>query len=343
MCRKTEGEEGKRMMRPSLLLAPIISAAVFGCSPNPSAMAPGSTANARPPARPAASTRPANTADPATLLDELASEPSLRLTADRDSASSHFHFLSSVMTVTGGNERGTNVTVVREDARVAMLCTSAGGLPYCYATRGFVVSLDPARAGGLIVFHGGAPEFTLSVAPETGRLVYQFSYVVRQADPSIDLDLAALVRGVREKLRSAKFDRERQTIEARTENAMVLVSLGRSPSHPFPVTDFLMENLRTGNKVMVAGIATGSPPPFDTSAVTEASVRGLGLPVRNLTADDVRTIDLMVPLDFGKNLAERRAAKRLRELIGPPVPATDHTTRAEAMGTASPTRFVRSR
>ena len=324
------------MMRPALLLALTISAAVLGCSTRQHAIAPGSTPGARPPARSAASTRPANTADPAGLLGELASEPSLRLSTDRDSASSHFRFVSSVMTEAGGNERGTNVTVVRDDKYVAMLCTSAGGLPYCYATRGFVVSLDPARAGGLIIFQGGAPEFTLSVIPGTGRLVYQFSYVAHKVDPSIDLDLAALVRGVREKLRSAKFDRERQTIEARTENAVVLVSLGRSPSHPFPVTDFLMENLRTGNKVMVAGIATESPPPFDTSAVTEASVRGLGLPVRNLTADDVRTIDLMVPLDFGKNPAERRAAERLRELIGPPVPATDRTTRAEAAGTATP-------
>jgi hypothetical protein len=329
-----------------------LAGAAVGCSPRPAAVAPTPTAaDATPALRPAPSTAPSAAdpldapSDPATLLRRLASAPSLRLTTDRNSAATRFRFLSRVVTQTAGVERMANVMVVRDDARVAMLCMSAGGLPYCYATRGFFVCLDPARAGGVVVFHGGAPGFTLSVTPGTDRLVDQFYYLSRKADPAIDVDLGSLLRGVQEKLRSVEFDADGRSLRARTENAVVLVSPARSDppqAHRFPVTDFSMESLRTRNTVMLVGIATDSPPPFDLDAVTDASVRKLGLPVRNLTADDVRTIDLAVPVDFGKNPAEARAALRLRELIDPTPPAPNPRGRPDPKRQAVHVRDARS-
>lgn len=331
------------MTKPASLLIVCLSMAVFGCSPRPSAVVHGSGSTiARPPQEASSAERP-GVFDPKALLRDLAANPLLRLTTGGDSASARFHFLSRAVTLApDGAERMANVMVIRDETRVAMLCTSAKGLLYCYATRGFFVALDPARAGGLIVFQGGSPSFTLSVVPETNQLVYQFSYFGRQPDPSISLDLPALLRGLQEKLRSATFDQEQRTIEARTDNAVILITLAGlpPPEHLFPVTDYLMESHRTHNAMMIVGIATDSAPPFDMDAITEASVRKLGLPVRNLTADDVRTIDLMVPVDFGKNPAERRAAERLRELVNPALPAPRNTTRVEIDNRRTRTPFA---
>jgi hypothetical protein len=259
----------------------------------------------------------ANSESGVQILDALLAGPSLRLTADGSGSSRQFHFLSRVVSAnSSGAERETNTFIIRDGPRVAAVSMSATGLPYCCATRGLLACLDPSRAGGLVIYRGGAPVFELTTTPE-GRLSYDLSYSRTKPDPAIDLNISSLLRSVRTKLRSAEYDADNRSLNTRTEHSKtsILLAPADSDSTGFRVTAFNMENFTSRNTVMILNISTDASAPFDMQSITETRVRGLGLPVRVILADDARTIDLLVPLDFGKNSLEREAAERLRTML----------------------------
>ena len=283
---------------------------------------PGGMSEQPPPASTTSAARDAATLAATAEIDRLLGSRYLRLATDQESGAANYHFTVWVARRTERNQiRSTNIDVVCDGGQVALLCSSASGLPYCYMREGLFVAIDGKRPGGLMMYRRGGPTFLLG-ADDTDHLNFVLSYAGRTTKPYVLLDLRSLLRSTKHKLRKAAFDANTGRIEGETEFASVWIEVRRSSApDEVPVKELITTNGRAGQAVGVVDVGIHSPAPRNLIVITQEAVEALSLPVRPLNEEDVNPMDLLTPAGFPATAGEREAAMRLQELFARPASA----------------------
>lgn len=217
--------------------------------------------------------------------------------------------------------------MVCDRGHVGILCASAAGLPYCYMTEGLFIVMDRTHPGTLLFCEGGRPALVLGAEPKTQSAVFELEYRSADEPAALTLDLSAILRSVQAKLRRADFNTSNRSLTVTTENAAVTITLSPDAKSGVPIQSFLSTSRASGASMAINDIAIGSEPPLNLLGVDVQALLGLGLPIRRLNARDAKTLNLLVPADFGVAPEERAAAKTLMRLFSagkrrdpPPLP-----------------------
>ena len=169
------------------------------------------------------------------------------LLSTNDTASpSRFHFVARVTRrAEGGSVRSTDVLVGRAGNDVGVLCTSPGGLAYCYLTNSLLVMVDHTKPGGLVISGAGNLAFRLASDLENDRLVFTLARFGKLAAPSVVLDLGSLLRSTLRKMEDTQYDAANRTLNVHTRQALVRVTLPPEGDQALPFQDFVLENTQT--------------------------------------------------------------------------------------------------
>lgn len=238
------------------------------------------------------------------------------LTMDQKSGADRFSFVTElIVPLPRASPHRVVYRVVREQDRVAILVTNKDGLPYCYLTSGLLVMFDPTVRGQLMVYEGGNPSFTFESDNTRSKVNFLVTYAKALERATVQFDVASLLEGSLNRLRSAHMGAKRGLLAVRTEHGMlsVLLAPDEKPSR-FPIQGMMFMG-GNGPSILVSDISIDAKPPLDLFGITRKTVEELNVPLRVLGNKEILNFDLIVPPGFPASPKEREVAERWRALF----------------------------
>jgi len=206
------------------------------------------------------------------------------------------------------------IIVVRDGGDAAVLMQTTNGLPcYCVNNPGLFLGLvSPSNPGKLVVHRGGKPRFVFNF-DRKGYLNVDTGYVVA-GDASVDLDLGGILGALLPQIETGSYDAGTKTIKASMRSGSFGIQLADNEADmAFPVREFFIT--ATNDPIStVTDIVCGEKIPKGLLRIKQEDLEKLGLPIQVLH-DSKFLSDLKIPLTFGTDERERRAAEKLREFF----------------------------
>ena len=273
-----------------------------------------------------ATTQPATQPAPEALaaLADLAAHPKLLLTNDSTSAHQKFSYALAINPPAGGLGQSTTVLVVRDGDRIGVV-VGAKGLPCYYMTEGLMIGVDPKNPGQLMMHEGGSVQ--LLFGGKDAGVHSGLSYSARPRQNSVVLDPAALLTSIVTKANRTDFrpDLHRLGIHTSTGDQLKIKMAALGNESAYPIESLMMQApAPLGMSFAFGNVTPNVVLKKSIAGRTAADVRKLGIPIRQLSDEDLpKEFFALARKDFAENEEEQETAEKLRALFPDDTPGSE--------------------
>ena len=254
-------------------------------------------------------------------LADLAAHPKLLLTNDSTSAHPKFSYALAINPPAGGLGQPTTVLVVRDGDRIGVV-VGAKGLPCYYMTEGLMIGVDPKNPGQLMMHEGGSVQ--LLFGGKDAGVHSGLSYSARPRQNSVVLDPAALLTSIVTKANRTDFrpDLHRLGIYTSTGDQLKIKMAALGNESAYPIESLMMQApAPLGMSFAFGNVTPNVVLKKSIAGRTAADVRKLGIPIRQLSDEDLpKEFFALARKDFAENEEEQETAEKLRALFPDDLP-----------------------
>jgi hypothetical protein len=220
--------------------------------------------------------------------------------------------------------------LLRDHERVSMILQDLHGNDRSFITNNLLVAIDHRHPGKLIVLRNGFPKFVFD-RDTRGQNLMEWSYSLSMVTSDVMISFRNNLQDLLDSAERASFDPTSNSYTFLTSTSISKLTLADPKEESFRIKKF--ENARPIFAFEISVVdPTGYPAQYgrliSDVVATKDAIENSGLPVNDLTNETDQIISVaageacMVPIDFGKDPAERDAILKLTSILTPATPST---------------------